>query len=44
MAIILDGELLSAFTIKDVVREKAVITGKFTLKRAEEIASALGGE
>ena len=41
LAMVFDGKLLSAPTIRSVIRDKAVITGKFTTGEAEAIAKAL---
>jgi len=41
MAILVDGEVLSAPTVRSVVRDRAVITGDFTLEEAEALAAGL---
>jgi len=41
LAIVFDGKLLSAPTIRSVIRDKAVITGQFTAAEAEVVANAL---
>ncbi|MGA2496167.1 MAG: hypothetical protein ABSH20_00410 [Tepidisphaeraceae bacterium] len=41
LAMVFDGKLLSAPTIRSVIRDKAVIGGKFTADEAEVIAKAL---
>jgi hypothetical protein len=41
LVVVFDGKLLSATTIRSVIRDKAVITGNFTAVEAEVIARAL---
>ncbi|MFQ5592485.1 MAG: hypothetical protein ACE5HE_15110 [Phycisphaerae bacterium] len=43
LAILIDGELLTAATIRSKLGRRALIVGDFTLERAEEIAAALNG-
>jgi beta-lactamase regulating signal transducer with metallopeptidase domain len=42
MAILVDGEVVSAPTVRSAVRDRAVITGDFTREEAEALAVGLG--
>jgi preprotein translocase subunit SecD len=44
LAVLLDGKVVSAATIRSVISEKAQITGNFTKEQAEQIAKAIRGE
>lgn len=42
LAIVVDGKVISAPIIRAKISEKALITGKFTQKEAEQIVRAIG--